>query len=104
MKTLLIPAFVTLMAAPAFADAEDFGEKMLAQNGSNATAQTLVVAVNKLSEDKTTDRIMLGDNEIVSRSSDQMTIGHLQLARNMGVNPADFTVAELSAMYIGKYD
>lgn len=30
--------------------------------------------------------------------------GHLQLAREMGVDPADYTVSELANMFIGAYD
>ncbi len=104
MKTLLIPAFVALMAAPAFADAEDFGEKMLAQNGDNSTEQTMVVAKQALSGDDLDDRIMTGGPEIVSRAGGSISAGHQALADAMGVNASDFTVAELSAMFIGKYD
>ncbi len=104
MKRILIPAFALLTAAPAFADAEAFGERMLAQNGSNATAATMAMAVEKLSGDTVDERIPLGANEIVTRNSAPMTAGHLQLARAMGLNPNDYTSAELGSMYIDKYN
>lgn len=104
MKTLLIPAFVGLMAAPAFADAEDFGEKMLELNGDNTTEQTRIIAVNALSGDDLNDRLVMPEPEIASRASDSISAGHLALANAMGVNAADFTIGELSAMFIGKYD
>lgn len=104
MKTLLIPTFAVLMAAPAFADAEDFGEKMLQLNGSNTTQQTMIVVAKALTGDSVDDRLRLGDAEIVTRNSGTLSAGHRQLARNMGVNAADYSLAELSAMYIGEYD
>ena len=103
MKFFLIPAFVTIMAVPAFADAESFGEQMLAQNGSNATAQTLDVAIQALQGDSVDERVP--SREVTAtRARNAFSAGHIQLARNMGVNPADYTLAELTAMNIGAYN
>lgn len=104
MKLVLIPTFVALMAAPAFADAEDFGEMMLERNGSNASAATLAMAADKLSGDDLDEKLPFGNNEIITRDQSAISIGHQRLATEMGVSAADFTVAELAKMYIGEYD
>ena len=104
MKTFLIPAFVLALAAPAFADAEAFGEKMLERNGSNASAATLAMAAEKLSGDMVDEKLPFGENEIATRSNGTISVGHQRLAIEMGVNARDYSVAELAKMYIGEYD
>lgn len=104
MKRFLIPLFAISMAAPAFADAEAFGEKMLAQNGSNASAQTMQVAVDVLSGDSVDEKIMLGSNEIVTQNAGAMTVARVDLAQEMGVDANDYTFAELAKMYIELYN
>ncbi len=104
MKQFLIPVFVLAMVAPVFADAEDFGEKMLERNGSNASAATLAMAADKLSGDTLDEKLMVGDNAVVTRNSGAISIGHQRLATEMGVNASDYSVAELAKMYIGEYD
>ncbi len=104
MKHFMIPAFVALMAAPAFADAEDFGEMLLQQNGSNATTASLAMAADKLSGDMVDEKLPFGDNALVTRDDGAISIGHQRLATEMGVSAAEYSVAELAKMYIGEYD
>lgn len=102
MKRILIVSSCALcLAAPAFADAEAFGAS---KGPFTSTAAATDMAVEKLSGSDLDERISLGSNEIATSGSQGITQGHLRLAAEMGVDARDFTIAELTKMYIGEYN
>ena len=105
MKSYLVPAVLTaFLVGPtaAFASAaEDFGEILAV--GQTVSGETAQLAAQKLSGDDLDDRIVMSD-DIISTQSVGITAGHARLAAEMGVDPNDYTNAELAKMYIGEYD
>ena len=99
MKLITLTAALALAAAPVFAGspAEEFGMIHAGNSGSQAAQTT---AVEKLSGDSVSDRIVIATPVQTTRNSQ----GHLQLAKNMGVAPDAYTNAELAKMFIGEYD
>lgn len=104
MKKLILPAVVvTALAAPAIADdspAELFGQAIADDSSSSAS---LNMAAEKLQGDSVDERLLVGANEIITRSTG-VNAGTQQLATNMGVSANDYTRAELAKMFIGRYD
>ena len=104
MKHLLLASTLTAaLAAPVIAEspAETFGQSIATDSSS---AATLSKAAEVLQGDMVDERLPFGDNEIVTRSSTGPSQGVRQLAVNMGVDAGDYTGAELSRMFISKYD
>lgn len=100
MKLLTIITATALAATPVLAEtpAEKFGQSHTSGTASHAAYAAAVVA---LSGDNVDDQIPAETNASVTRST---SAGHLQLAKNMGVSPNEFTTAELAKMFIGAYD
>ena len=104
MKCIVTSVCAVMLAVPAFADAEDYGEARLALHGSNATVATLSLAVDKLSGDRVDNQITQGANEIVSRDDGSISAGHLRMASEMGIDASEFSMSEIAAMYFAEYD
>ena len=103
MKRFFIPVFVGMIAAtPVLADAEDFGKKML--KGPSSSPATFKLGADILEGDNVEEQLPYNDPQVVTRDSNVLSQGHLALARAMGVSPDAFTTAELSKMFIEKYD
>ncbi|GFE63443.1 hypothetical protein [Litoreibacter roseus] len=103
MKQLLISAALVALAAPAFAQdspAENYGTQLLPPGGSVGDVGQ---AADILSSEGTEERIIVpSDPEMTTLGSD--SIGHRQLAEELGVSPDDYTPEELGKMYIDRYD
>lgn len=95
--TACLLAGTAVSASPA----EDFGKAMLLD--STVSAQTQQMAAQKLSGDDIDEQIVMSD-DLISTQSVGIGEGHAQLAAAMGVDPADYTNAELVKMYVGEYN
>lgn len=105
MNSYFVPAtliaFLAASTAVTAGPADDFGAASAA--GATVSAEVAQRAAQKLSGDDLEDRIMLSD-DLISTQNVGITAGHARLAAEMGVDPADYTSAELAKMFIGEYD
>ncbi|WP_146174178.1 hypothetical protein [Litoreibacter ponti] len=98
--SLMAAAGLALLAAPALADespAEIFGAQGA---GAIASPAAMDKAMANFENESPAERTMRPE-EFPTRG---ISIGDRQLAAALGVDAQDFTSAELSKMYIGKYD
>ncbi len=99
-RTIIASALVAAIAAPAFANSQL--ENLLdVEPGVYTTAE--LVAIKGSYDSDTGYRFPVRDGGVVSTQSVGFSASHLALAELVGVNPADFTTAELVAIK-GSYD
>ncbi|WP_224825372.1 hypothetical protein [Cognatishimia sp. MH4019] len=105
MNSYFIPAALTAFLVTATAlsagPADDFGKAIAASTPS--APQTLQIAAEKLSGDGVDEQITIS-RDVISTQNVGISQGHARLAAEMGVDPADYTNAELAKMFIGEYD
>ncbi|MEL7213939.1 MAG: hypothetical protein AAGK92_14840 [Pseudomonadota bacterium] len=105
MKSYVVPvaltAFLVTGTAALAGPADDFGKAIAAQTPS--APHTMQMAAEKLSGDGVDEQINF-TSDVISTQSVGIGQGHARLAAEMGVDPADYTNAELAKMYIGEYD
>ena len=96
-----LTAFLVTATALSASPAEDFGEVLAAATPS--APQTLQIAAQKLSGDAVDEQITLS-RDVISTQSVGIGQGRARLAAEMGVDPADYTNAELAKMFISEYN
>ncbi len=91
-RTLIASALVAALAAPAFADSQL--ENILGvEPGVYTTAE--LVAIKGSFDSDTGYSFPARDGAVVSTQSTGVSASHIALANAVGVNPADYTTAEL---------
>ena len=105
-RTVLTAAIAALVAAPAIADpGKDQFAGALGVDGDLYTMSELIRLENAISEnDQTTVRWILDGGLKASAPEDpaRVTPSEAQLAASLGLDPAQYTSAELSALYAQK--
>ena len=105
-RTVLTAAIAALVAAPAIADpGKDQFAGVLGVDGDLYTMSELIRLENAISEnDQTTVRWILDGGLKASAPEDpaRVTPSEAQLAASLGLDPAQYTSAELSALYAQK--
>ena len=99
-RTLIVSALVAAIAAPAFANSQL--ENILGVEPGVYSASELVAIKGSFDTD-TGYNVPARDGAVVSTQSTGFSAGHVQLANSLGVNPADYTTAELVAIK-GSFD
>lgn len=108
MTRMILPlgaALAVTLALPAVANDAQLAASLGVEPGAYTTAE-LIQLSNAMSDDNAIAiRHILQDGpETVSTQNRSANGGNAQLAAYLGVNPADYTTAELAAMYIDATD
>ena len=69
-----------------------------------STAEIVAIRAAIEDDDATRARFLMNGDAVVSTRSFGFSAGHEQIARSLGVNPADYTLAELTEMKADSYD
>lgn len=99
-RTLIVSALVAAIAAPAFANSQL--EQILGVEPGVYTSAELAAIKGSFDSD-TGYNFPVRDGGVVSSQSTGFSAGHLALAAQVGVNPADFSTAELARIK-GSFD
>lgn len=99
-RTLIASALVAAIAAPAFANSQLEATLGVAP-GVYTSAE--LAAIKGSYDTDTGYNFPVRDSGVVSTQSTGFSAGHLALAAQVGVNPADFSTAELAGIK-GSYD
>ena len=91
-RTLILSALVAAIAAPALASTQ-LERQLGVEPGVYTTAE--LVAIKGSFDSDTGFNFPARDGAVVSSQSTGFSAGHIALAAQVGVNPADYTTAEL---------
>ncbi|WP_044006458.1 hypothetical protein [Jannaschia sp. CCS1] len=73
--------------------------------GTYTASELIQIRTARENGDAATERFLTGSaEEIISTQSGGISAGARQLATTLGVDPADYTLSELTRMYISAYD
>ena len=99
--SLISAATVFVLASPALAD--DNSPAVIHHGFSSGGVEAYETAVEVVSGDEL-EEIVTRQHSAGHLHDNVMTPGHLQLAASLGVSARDYTLAELTKMYIGFTD
>ncbi len=99
-RTLIASALVAALAAPAFANSQ-LESALGVEPGVYTTAE--LVAIKGSFDSDTGYNFPVRDRAVVSTQSTGFSQGHIALANDLGVNPADYSTADLVAIQ-GSFD